>query len=501
MGDAATNHAATWVATNLPAKKSTSASIDSALALASTAQCTYAKPLRTLVGRLEDQAKSFIKDSPAKAAKLAIAVDALGLNAKKFAGQNLVKAITKRLPANGDVGNYAFSQALAIIALARTGATVPDSMVSRLLEEQADNGSFGGYEYPVGTWNDDPDSTALAITALDAVADSPAEETALADALAWADDAQTEDGYWENYSPVDSTGLVGASVKLAGKDGLAAAARTWLLDQQLCDGGFPNELGGTESNLMSTSNALWLLSGTDLATVALDLGDCGKTPPKLPAATTSCDGVWVVVDRGNGEATTRCATKFDNGITALKSAGLKTKTVASAAGENVCLIQKFPSTCNPTSWSYWSYWYAEPQSDGSWGEWQSYRVLASNSTPTKGAAEGWLWLPDSLPYPSGLTPSVTPPKTYTAVPAVTIEGTPKVGEILTATVGTWAPDPADSSIQWYRSGKAIKGANRDTEYTLKKADKGKRITVRITASGGGYATVRITSEPTAKVTK
>jgi hypothetical protein len=87
------------------------------------------------------------------------------------------------------------------------------------------------------------------------------------------------------------------------------------------------------------------------------------------------------------------------------------------------------------------------------------------------------------------------------VPAVTIEGTPKVGEILTATVGTWAPDPADSSIQWYRSGKAIKGANRDTEYTLKKADKGKRITVRVTASGGGYATVRITSEPTAKVTK
>ena len=84
----------------------------------------------------------------------------------------------------------------------------------------------------------------------------------------------------------------------------------------------------------------------------------------------------------------------------------------------------------------------------------------------------------------------------TTVPTVTIDGVAAVGETLTATVGVWAPVPATSSVQWYRSGKAIKNANRATSYKLKKADKGKKITVRITASGGGYATVVIRSAPT-----
>ena len=57
-------------------------------------------------------------------------------------------------------------------------ATIPDSMVTRLLGQQNADGSFG---------IDDPDSTALAITALRSVADSATEQNALAKALTWAE--------------------------------------------------------------------------------------------------------------------------------------------------------------------------------------------------------------------------------------------------------------------------------------------------------------------------
>lgn len=494
MTDVATNQAANYLATSLPKKSSTSANIDSALALASTGQCTYAAPLRTLVGRLEDQAASYIKGKPAAAAKLAIAVDALGLDPEQFGGKNLVAAVTKDLPANGDVGSYPFSQSLALIALDRAGATIPDSMVTRLLDEQNEDGSFG---------TDDPDSTALAITALHAVADSTDEQDALADAIAWAASHQTGEGYWENYSPVDSTGLMGSAAALVGDDDTAAAARTWLLGQQLDDGGFANTLDGTSSNLMATADALWLLSGTSYSTASLDLASCGATPPALPTATSSCSGVWVLVDRGNGQTTTRCATSFGTGVEALASAGLAVKTFPTAFGDSICQIRKFPATCDTDfTTGYWSYWNATQNADGTWGAWTYAATGPATSTPTQGVAEAHLWIPASIPWTAdpAPTPSVTPPAGYSTVGTPTITGTAKVGRKLKAVPGTWEPAPDTFSYKWYRNGTTIKGATAKT-YTLKKADKGKRISVKVTAKGDGLETLSVMSAKTAKVKK
>jgi hypothetical protein len=78
-----------------------------------------------------------------------------------------------------------------------------------------------------------------------------------------------------------------------------------------------------------------------------------------------------------------------------------------------------------------------------------------------------------------------------------INGTAKVGKKLTATVGTWSPKPT-FKYQWYANGKAIKGAAKAT-YTLKKAEKGKKITVKITATKTNYVKTAKTSKATGKV--
>ena len=86
----------------------------------------------------------------------------------------------------------------------------------------------------------------------------------------------------------------------------------------------------------------------------------------------------------------------------------------------------------------------------------------------------------------------------------TISGTPKQGQTLTASNGTWSNSPTSYSYQWARCGSAggnctaISGATSKT-YVLTSSDVGAtlRITVAATNSGGSTAA---TSAPTAVVT-
>ncbi|TBN58056.1 ExeM/NucH family extracellular endonuclease [Glaciihabitans arcticus] len=74
----------------------------------------------------------------------------------------------------------------------------------------------------------------------------------------------------------------------------------------------------------------------------------------------------------------------------------------------------------------------------------------------------------------------------------TIEGTPAVGETLTAVAGTWAPADVELAFQWKRSGVAIAGAT-EAEYALTPADFGKTITVTVTGSHDDLPAVALTS--------
>jgi hypothetical protein len=54
------------------------------------------------------------------------------------------------------------------------------------------------------------------------------------------------------------------------------------------------------------------------------------------------------------------------------------------------------------------------------------------------------------------------------------------------------------TYQWYRNGKRIAKATKPT-YTLTRADKGRKVTVKAKGAKPGYTTVTKTSKATAKV--
>ncbi|MFF4118376.1 Tat pathway signal protein [Streptomyces sp. NPDC001714] len=86
-----------------------------------------------------------------------------------------------------------------------------------------------------------------------------------------------------------------------------------------------------------------------------------------------------------------------------------------------------------------------------------------------------------------------------ATKAPTVSGTAKVGRKLTAAHGTWSPAATSYTYQWYANGKAISGATKST-LTLKSAQKGKKVTVKVTAHRTGHKDGTATSKPTKTVT-
>ncbi|MGV8909395.1 MAG: peptidoglycan-binding protein [Propionicimonas sp.] len=69
-----------------------------------------------------------------------------------------------------------------------------------------------------------------------------------------------------------------------------------------------------------------------------------------------------------------------------------------------------------------------------------------------------------------------------------ISGTRKVGKTLTAVPGTWSPSGVTLTYGWYRGSAKVAGATKVT-YKLVKADKGKKISVRVRGTLAGYRTV------------
>ena len=78
------------------------------------------------------------------------------------------------------------------------------------------------------------------------------------------------------------------------------------------------------------------------------------------------------------------------------------------------------------------------------------------------------------------------PLSFTTTPTPTITGTAKSGSTLTANPRTWAPVPDSFAYTWKRDGAAIPGATNPT-YVLTPSDRGKKVTVTVTAAKAGYA--------------
>jgi hypothetical protein len=107
---------------------------------------------------------------------------------------------------------------------------------------------------------------------------------------------------------------------------------------------------------------------------------------------------------------------------------------------------------------------------------------------------------------NGVTKSSASPKSkaqtalnvFKKAPVPKITGTAKVGKKLTVKVGAWSPKATKFTYKWYRDGKVIKKATKKT-YKLKKADKGHKITVKVTATKSKYVKTTKTSKKTKKV--
>lgn len=72
--------------------------------------------------------------------------------------------------------------------------------------------------------------------------------------------------------------------------------------------------------------------------------------------------------------------------------------------------------------------------------------------------------------------------------APTIAGTPRVGQTLTGSAGTWANDPTGFAFQWTRSGTNLPGATAET-YLLVSTDATNEIGLRVTATNLGGTTM------------
>ncbi|GMA22564.1 hypothetical protein GCM10025864_03230 [Luteimicrobium album] len=71
----------------------------------------------------------------------------------------------------------------------------------------------------------------------------------------------------------------------------------------------------------------------------------------------------------------------------------------------------------------------------------------------------------------------------TTKPAVS--GTARVGSTLRVTAGAYDVDGVKVSFQWLRDGREVRG-ERDSRYVVGQADRGHRLSVRVTATKAGY---------------
>ncbi len=158
-----------------------------------------------------------------QAGKLVLALTAANQDPRSFVDHNFVISVTERLEPSGAFGVAdAFKQSLAMLALAAVREPVPTSAVNWLIDQQAEDGSW---DDGFGTLAN-PDATAMAIMALLAAGESPADDP-ISDAVAFLAQAQLPDGSWE-YSVgfggnASSTALVAQALSALGEDWYSGA--------------------------------------------------------------------------------------------------------------------------------------------------------------------------------------------------------------------------------------------------------------------------------------
>jgi hypothetical protein len=261
--------AADWIVANAPQAtwdtetEGPGSVVNQVLALASTGDLAYKDEIATRVQFLKDKASAYSAD-PVGAAKLGLVAASVAENPRDFGGVDLIATTLDGVKADGSIGEYPgpFASGIAILAISRAGADVPSTMADYLLTYQLPDGGFYGWAPAEGEEPAfDPDSTALAAMALDAVGKDSSKAVAAMEA------AQQPDGSFVAFAPVNTAGMVGPLLSDQAKD----KARAYVVSQQLADGGLPTGAADApDANLLATAQGIFALTGQTYATITYD---------------------------------------------------------------------------------------------------------------------------------------------------------------------------------------------------------------------------------------
>jgi hypothetical protein len=111
---------------------------------------------------------------------------------------------------------------------------------------------------------------------------------------------------------------------------------------------------------------------------------------------------------------------------------------------------------------------------------QTPPMQTSTATPTTGPTTG----PTTMPQPNRFVVKQAP----------RVVGKARVGRVVKATRGVWSPAASSYQFRWMRNGKVIKKATK-AAYRLTRADRRKKISVRVIVKRSGYVSTYRTSKP------
>jgi hypothetical protein len=217
---------------------------------------------------LAEQAPAYTEGNGPAAGSLAVAVAAAGQDPTDFGGLDLTEVVVESIDDTGQCGEFAgaYTQSLCVLGLVRAEAEVPQEAVDNLVALQdAETGSFGFDSE--GEYTPDLDSTALAVSALSGVLDQDGAVDAVVTARDYLLGEQAEDGSWQGFSAVNTTGLAASALAALGED--VQPAVDWLTGVQLSDGGFAAEQDGELADVRATTQGILPLTGESLLSVGV----------------------------------------------------------------------------------------------------------------------------------------------------------------------------------------------------------------------------------------
>lgn len=347
----------------------------------------------SMLDYLASQAIAYTHDTtgtlfPGRAGIILTAVVLVGGDGTSFGGMDLVGELEASLqPVTGAYSSTAtqgyssgaasdVSQAWAILGLGLDGYTIPELATNYLQISQSPDGSWGA---------GDPDTTALAVTALLASQNLSNEREPIQRAIGYFHATQAENAGWKpawDSDPLnaDSTGWILQALVSAGEDLLG---QSWmkgeispvdaLMSLQKPDG----SIGGTYANAYSTAEAIIGMAG-------IPFTDLVNPPPSNRAG--------LAIFYGNDTLSTACISFTDSsisGLDLLEQSGLDIQTATNPnQGTAVCKIDQVgnPSAdCFGSMPNYWSYWMLGQNG------WEYSATGVEQSRVTAGSVNAWSW--------------------------------------------------------------------------------------------------------------